>query len=214
MIRLAALAGPEKGRAVVLHEGDTLGRLPDGAFVAPHASVSRVHARIERRGGAYWIVDAGSRNGVFVDGERVEAAPLGVGDEFSLGEFAVRVDAVELEGSDAGGAPEPIAEAFEFDLEPSVEKATTDAGIELEDPTDIAIGTPEKAPRRVVEPVISEAKRRQAEYLAGDARSRSGLARGELTQQPVAVQILVFAAVIAFAGAIAWGVFALVAAGN
>ncbi len=38
--------------------------------------VSRVHAEVAWRDGEWWITDAGSTNGIYVDGERVECVPL------------------------------------------------------------------------------------------------------------------------------------------
>ncbi len=51
-----------------------------------HASVSTLHARIERREGGWRVVDLGSRNGTAVDGVRVEAAPLRDRCRLRLGE--------------------------------------------------------------------------------------------------------------------------------
>src|SRR6476660_4851180 len=54
--------------------GLELGReLPRGLFERDDR-VSRLHARITRVGGAFRVEDLGSRNGTFVDGERVSAA--------------------------------------------------------------------------------------------------------------------------------------------
>jgi ABC transport system ATP-binding/permease protein len=52
--------------------------------------VSRRHARLSQQGSAYLVEDLGSRNGTFVNGERV-AAPraLKTGDEISLGQGVV-----------------------------------------------------------------------------------------------------------------------------
>jgi transcriptional regulator with GAF, ATPase, and Fis domain len=55
--------------------------------------LSRVHARIERRGDAHWLEDLGSRNGTFLAGVRVSVpVRLAVGDEVSLGGLSVIFD--------------------------------------------------------------------------------------------------------------------------
>lgn len=51
-----------------------------------HASVSKHHATIDRRGERWWIVDAGSKNGTFVDGARVTEAALLDGARVQFGE--------------------------------------------------------------------------------------------------------------------------------
>ena len=77
------------------------------------ASVSRAHARLERDGDGWRIVDTGSRNGLFLGKERVPTAPLADGDEFRLGEVLLRfrVDVQASMASAAGAAPvaSPVA---------------------------------------------------------------------------------------------------------
>lgn len=63
-----------------------LGRALDNDIVVNHATVSRYHATIGSVDGGYEVRDLGSRNGVFVGGQRVSAARLANGDSVSLGE--------------------------------------------------------------------------------------------------------------------------------
>jgi transcriptional regulator with GAF, ATPase, and Fis domain len=65
-----------------------IGRDPGpGGFALPDGEVSRVHARVEldETGSAWRIVDAGSRNGMLVDGQVAESAPLRHGTVVRLG---------------------------------------------------------------------------------------------------------------------------------
>jgi pSer/pThr/pTyr-binding forkhead associated (FHA) protein len=60
-----------------------------------------VHARIERRGADYFLVDDGSTNGTRLNGARVPAGQrmlLRDGDRIHIGDFAVQATLVEAEG--------------------------------------------------------------------------------------------------------------------
>lgn len=73
----------------------TLGRAPDNDCVLAHDSVSRRHARI-RDEGARWIVeDLGSKNGVRVDGSRVEKAELAANQWLAIGDVFCEFERVE-----------------------------------------------------------------------------------------------------------------------
>jgi len=75
-------------RLSLTQESITLGRDPACEVVLASSFVSRRHARIERRGGRFEVVDEGSRNGVFVNGARVDKrAPLRKGDEIAVADF-------------------------------------------------------------------------------------------------------------------------------
>ncbi len=49
----------------------TVGRGEDNDVVIPHASVSRAHARLMKRNGAYELMDLNSTNGTFIDDRRL-----------------------------------------------------------------------------------------------------------------------------------------------
>jgi VWFA-related protein len=57
-----------------------VGRAEENDLVIDSPLVSRRHARIERIEGEYRLVDVGSANGTFLNGERVTEAPITVGD--------------------------------------------------------------------------------------------------------------------------------------
>lgn len=66
----------------------TLGRALDNDIVVNHASVSRHHASIEARNGAFRLRDLGSQNGTYVGVERVTEASITDGDNVKLGDAA------------------------------------------------------------------------------------------------------------------------------
>jgi DNA-binding winged helix-turn-helix (wHTH) protein len=64
----------------------TLGRSDSCAVVIAHPIVSRLHARIELQHDRYLLFDAGSANGTFVNGVRIEQGhQLSTGDTIWLG---------------------------------------------------------------------------------------------------------------------------------
>jgi hypothetical protein len=65
----------------------TLGRRPDSDVFLDDVTVSRDHALIVVRGGAYWLDDLGSLNGTYVNRHRIESHRLEDGDELQVGKY-------------------------------------------------------------------------------------------------------------------------------
>jgi pSer/pThr/pTyr-binding forkhead associated (FHA) protein len=72
MKKLYIIEGPGKGQAFEL-VGDTIsiGRAPDNDVQIDDKSVSRRHARITKKGAAFFIEDLNSKNGTFIRGMQV-----------------------------------------------------------------------------------------------------------------------------------------------
>jgi len=82
----------QNGTTVALHAARyTLGRGNTCDVVLPDASVSREHAAIVRRTERFWVVDLGSLNGTFVNGQRTAEHPLNAGDQLRFGDAVVDV---------------------------------------------------------------------------------------------------------------------------
>jgi sigma-B regulation protein RsbU (phosphoserine phosphatase) len=76
--------------ALVSDAPSIIGRSRESAVVLTDASVSRQHARVFQREGAWWVEDLGSKNGTKVNGRRIEAASaLTPGDLIQLGNYQV-----------------------------------------------------------------------------------------------------------------------------
>ncbi len=89
---------PASGNPIEITKDQTvLGRDPACDVVVADGSVSRRHARIERRGPGFAVVDQGSANGTFLDSQRVAESELKAGQELRLGAVAFKV---ELEGAE------------------------------------------------------------------------------------------------------------------
>lgn len=90
---LQAVVGPLAGRSFpITAEGISLGRDPENTVRIEGPNVSRQHARVLLHNGAVWVQDAGSRNGVFVNGQRVaDHKQVKAGDRIGLGEHVFEV---------------------------------------------------------------------------------------------------------------------------
>lgn len=67
-------------------QASSMGRALDNDIVLEHSSVSRHHATIEARNGAFHLRDLGSQNGTYVGEHRVTEAQLRDGDTVRLGQ--------------------------------------------------------------------------------------------------------------------------------
>lgn len=74
----------------------TLGRADDNTVVLKHPQVSAHHARLERIQHGYGIVDQGSTNHTYVNGQIISKHLLTVGDEIRIGPFKLIYDGQQL----------------------------------------------------------------------------------------------------------------------
>jgi pSer/pThr/pTyr-binding forkhead associated (FHA) protein len=85
---LVVRKGPNEGSKYMLDaEVTRAGRHPDSDIFLDDITVSRRHAEIIRQADGFHLVDAGSLNGTYVNGDRVEEARLSNGDELQIGKF-------------------------------------------------------------------------------------------------------------------------------
>src|SRR5579884_4182409 len=74
----------------------TIGRHPDNMVVLKHPQVSAHHARLERVGNTYQLVDLNSTNHVYVNTKRISNVLLNVGDEIRIGPYRLTYTGTEL----------------------------------------------------------------------------------------------------------------------
>jgi hypothetical protein len=88
---LVVLTGAAAGHRFPLGPDETVGRGRGASIRLPDAEASRRHARIRLCAGGATIEDLGSRNGLRVNGVRVDRrpSPLRAGDEIAVGETAL-----------------------------------------------------------------------------------------------------------------------------
>ena len=74
----------------LLRDEVTIGREKGNTIRLTERNVSRAHARLLRRNGAYLIEDLGSYNGVSVNGRRIESVEkLSAGDQVEIGDYGL-----------------------------------------------------------------------------------------------------------------------------
>jgi len=71
-----------------------LGRSPDNDVILRDPATSGHHARLERRGDTFWLVDLGSTNGTFVNGESIQEKQLINGDRVTVGQNSLHFSVV------------------------------------------------------------------------------------------------------------------------
>ncbi len=87
---------PVSGQPIdVVKDQTVVGRDPSCEIVVADGSVSRKHARLEQRGGIWWVVDQGSANGTYLNSLRIAEQALKNGQELRFGALAFRVDLKE-----------------------------------------------------------------------------------------------------------------------
>jgi pSer/pThr/pTyr-binding forkhead associated (FHA) protein len=103
----------ERGSRSTFHvtkSGATIGRGPESTIQLPDLSVSRKHAQITYKQGAYWLSDLGSMGGTWIDGTKL-AAPRRVasGQTIDIGLCRLVVVAAEGEKVEAAKGPSNAA---------------------------------------------------------------------------------------------------------
>jgi len=86
MPRIVMLVNDQPGEEHMLKTGTTVfGRSPKSDIELPFSDVSRRHAQIIWDTGGYVVLDLGSENGVFVNGEKIKKRALADGDVIQIG---------------------------------------------------------------------------------------------------------------------------------
>ncbi|MBW2523539.1 MAG: GAF domain-containing protein [Deltaproteobacteria bacterium] len=120
MARLILKPGKQDQQVFELKPGsNTIGRTKNNDVYMLHKSMSRNHARIAIEGDRITVEDLGSKNGVFVDGERVKKKALGPSHWIKFGDlqFACVVEGAALPTASAAA---PAATALPPTATPSI----------------------------------------------------------------------------------------------
>lgn len=80
--------GPDQGARFLLDTDlSTAGRHPNSDIFLDDVTVSRRHAEFRRSGSSFEVVDLGSMNGTYYEGERVDRHSLKDADEVQVGKY-------------------------------------------------------------------------------------------------------------------------------
>jgi pilus assembly protein CpaF len=107
-----------------------IGRAAGNDILLEEGEVSRFHAVVLVEDGVIYVQDAGSKNGVFVDGQKVTRKALGEGGHFKLGDYELTVSMASNQDTGAeseaaaaiSSATSPVSPPKLTLVEPLVEK--------------------------------------------------------------------------------------------
>ncbi len=88
---LVVVSGTGIGSRFDLGEFATIGRESGVDIRLPEPSVSRMHCRVWRKRGGYWVTDLGATNPTRVNGMKVESMPLLEGDILTVGDIMLKM---------------------------------------------------------------------------------------------------------------------------
>jgi len=84
VVKRGAKAGQ---RYQVMGSHTAIGRHPESDIFLDDVTVSRRHAQVHQEGDAFFLSDAGSLNGTYLNRTRIESSSLRSGDEVQVGKF-------------------------------------------------------------------------------------------------------------------------------
>jgi DNA-binding NtrC family response regulator len=102
MLCLTARYKDDEIRIPLRGDEGRLGYSSDNDYILPFPGISKVHAFVVRQGSAVHLRDLGSRNGLLVDGRRVEEVTLKQGDTVQIGRALVILGDATTSGFEIG----------------------------------------------------------------------------------------------------------------
>jgi len=155
------------GELVLVGRGDNCGVTIDDP------SASRIHCRLLARGGKVYLTDAGSRWGTFVNGRRVADCELRPGDEITIGETVLRLEATGTPEATTLARRSEVRQRFPEDDQPVAWPTSPDLAV----PGPATCGPPVESERgeESNEPVAEHPVKSPLPSLAGIAADHASL---------------------------------------
>jgi pSer/pThr/pTyr-binding forkhead associated (FHA) protein len=164
MASLLVRSGPMKGtRLPIRVPVVNIGRADYNDIVLADESVSTAHAKLQRREGVWTLVDLGSTNGTFVDGEQVHTeVPLGPGATVRFGQVSTMFEPTDDALGVAKGSGTRVLEPVQVPATPPTPAPRP------------AMSPPSPPPIQAREPAPRPAPRRPPVVVTPPARSSGG----------------------------------------
>ena len=109
MIRLRQIRGADSGREFEFEQDlIRIGRMPDSDVnFDPEVDLdaSGRHAEIRNEDGRYLLIDTGSRNGTWLNGQRIKHAALRPGDEIEIGRGGPKLEIASVQNRPSSREP-------------------------------------------------------------------------------------------------------------
>lgn len=116
---LVVTEGPAAGQRFELDAEVVLGREGVSATIAEDSELSRRHAVVRPAAGGFEVEDLGSRNGTFVNGQKIEGPMrLSGGDSIKIGQTVLALEGV-ARAAETSVSPTPAAAAAPSSAAPS-----------------------------------------------------------------------------------------------
>lgn len=112
MPKLTVMRAEDVVRVIDVASADLrIGRGPDNDVVLPDEgkAVSRFHAELRNEGAGYVVIDLGSQNGTWVNGERVTRGAVSIGEEIAIGPYRLLLSHDGDAPMPTVGRPDPVS---------------------------------------------------------------------------------------------------------
>ncbi len=162
-LRLVFVDGPLQGKDFPLTGTVSIGRYRDNVVVVPSPDISRHHSRLIRNGDTLVLQDLSSKNGTFVNGQRISMVVVMPGDKIAFGEIVASIVQFSAEsGHDTAIPMRRIVEspAVSLPLASDSDKPSGDLAI-WDPPSGLAGLTEIKVVSRLATGVFAEARHPQ-----------------------------------------------------
>lgn len=167
MASLLVRSGPMKGsRLPIRVPVVNIGRAEYNDIVLADESVSTAHAKLQRREGVWTLIDLGSTNGTFVDGEQVQGEiPIGPGATVRFGQVSTMFEPTDDALGVAKGSGTRVVEPVKVPAAPPPAKPAASPAASPPPPVQSREPSPRPAPRRPPVVVTPPARNSSARWL-------------------------------------------------